>query len=258
MITPEEQRYAKARAAWPGVELPRDAFDAWLSERAAAAPGDAHSEELYLACACARGDSRAIQLFEQRYFRGVLRSVARFDVPVEDIEAALRERLFVRTSQGSPKISEYAGRGGLERWLRAVAVRIALSLARSQQRLGYATLLEDDFIAGDDPELAHIKERYRAEFKQAFAGALAALEPELQTYLRLYYLDGLNLAELAELFHVSVPTASRRISGARERVLEGTRRILQDRLAIDAQELESIMRLIQSRLSVAFQLPEKP
>ena len=93
---------------------------------------------------------------------------------------------------------------------------------------------------------------YRLEFKKAFGDALGALEPELQTYLRLYYLDGLGLTELGALFDVSAPTVSRRLSKAREEILEATRSRLKQNLSVSADELESIMRLIQSKLSVTF------
>lgn len=250
---PTDADYLAAQTAWPGVELPRAVFDAWMAERTPES-----FLELYLCCACVRRDPKALQRFEATYFGVLPQVLGRFGVQVDDILQELRERLFMGTTQGRAKLAEYNGRGGLQRWLRAVAVRLALKATRAKQNQPYATLGSDEFLVGDDPELAHLQGVYRAEFMKAFGDALGSLEPELQTYLRLYYLDGLGLTELAALFQVSAPTVSRRLSRAREEVLEATRARLRLTLSVSADELESIMRLIQSKLSVTFGAAEPP
>lgn len=95
-------RYEKAKAAWPGVVVPRAAFDAWLEGRDAT-----RSDELYLACACVRGDTTAIKTFEARYFGPVTAAVSRFgsDTFVDDVKQELRQRLFFGVS-GKPKLIE--------------------------------------------------------------------------------------------------------------------------------------------------------
>lgn len=246
----DETTFAQARAAWPGVEVSREAFEAWLGTRRVEVGSEVHLGELYLTCACAKGDSKAIAAFERTYFEGLARPLARFHLSVEDVLQELRVRLFLGTTHTGPKVGEYSGRGGLVRWVRAAAVRLALNTARTRKNQPHLTLGDDDFLSGDDAALRNMKEAYRAEFKRAFTDGLAALEPELQTYLRMYYLDGLTLAELAGLFGVSEPTASRRVAKGRERVLEETRGRLAQRLELSADELESVMRLIQSRLTV--------
>ena len=99
------------------------------------------------------------------------------------------------------------------------------------------------------PELQHMKELYRAEFKKAFAEGLAELPLEARTYLRQYYLDGLGLVQLAKLYGSSAPTVCRRLQSARGELLTATRTRLAERLKVSETELESIMRLIESRLS---------
>jgi RNA polymerase sigma-70 factor (ECF subfamily) len=100
------------------------------------------------------------------------------------------------------------------------------------------------------PELAAIKLRYRHEFKQAFAAAMATLEDAERNALRLHYLDGLTLADLGRLYGWSVPTASRRLAAVREALMKATRRIMTERLSMSPAELDSVLRLIESRLSV--------
>lgn len=254
-VPADDAAFAHARAAWPGIDVTRAAFDAWLDARGVKPGAEVHADELYLVCACAGGDSAAIAAFEQAYFRHLAPAVARFQLSVDDLLQELRVRLFVGTSQTGPKIAEYSGRGGLERWVRAAAVRLALNTTRTRKNQPHATLSDDDFLSGGDVALQHMKEAYRAEFKRALSETLGTLDSELQMYLRMYYLDGLTLAELAGLFGVSEPTASRRVAKAREQVLEGTRAHLGARLGLGAEELDSIMRLIQSRLSVTLGQP---
>ncbi len=241
--------YAKCREAWPGVELPRDAFAAWLEGR-----DPQHAAELYLACACVKGVAGAHAAFEARYF-GQLRTLGRFGSEsfVEEATQELRQRLFFGVD-GKPKLAEYGGRGGLKQWLSAVATRVALNLKRTHKDERFASLDGDEGLFEvplDDagPELNHFKEHYRAEFKKAFADALGSLELEARTYLRQYYLDGLGLVQLAKLYGSSAPTVSRRLAAARAELLKATRERLSDRLKVTPVELESILRLIESRLS---------
>ncbi len=207
-------------------------------------------DELYLTCACAQGHSAAIAAFQAHYFPSADAAARRFGVAPEDIRQDLNEHLFVAPGGARPRIAEYSGRGDLGRWVRAVAVRRALNLTRSRKDQPHPTLEDDTFLSGEDPETLHLKARYGASFKVAFGEALAALDPELQSYLRLYYLDDLTLAELAQLFGVSAPTASRRLATARQVVLDGTKAALRAHLKIDEVELSSIMRLIKSKLSL--------
>ncbi len=246
-----EARYQRARAAWPGVEVNRDVFAAWVAQRE-----PRHSDELYLACACVAGDAAAIAAFEARYFPQVAAAVRRFgsDTFVDDVRQELRQRLFF-SADGKPKLAEYSGRGDLMQWVRAVATRVALNLRAARKDDRFTSIGDDEGLVelalhGDDPELAHMKAKYREEFKQAFAEGVAELPEEQRTYLRLYYLDGLGVVQIAQLFGSSAPTVSRRLSAARAQVLEGTRRLLLSRLKVSDDELSSIMRLIESRLSV--------
>lgn len=241
-------------AGFPGVELSQQHFDAWLE----ALPGyePSHLPELFLACASARADRVAMREFESRHFPPLTAALERFGSGMADeLKQELREKLFTGGDGKSSKLAEYGGRGSLGRWLRAVAVRLAIRQHHSSLVAHrHSPLEEDDLLSApltEDPELAHMKGLYRDQFKLASAEALASLEPELQNYLRLYYLDGLGLAELGKMYKVSVPTASRRLAKARESVLEATRQKLRERLEVSHEDLESIMRLIQSRLTLA-------
>lgn len=216
---------------------------------------EAHLADVELALGCAAGDAAALRTFEERYAPVIASAVRRFggDDFVSELTQLVRERLLLGTSGGGARIGEYGGRGSLKKFVEAVSLRTALNLLEQRQR--HLHVDADDALldlpAGDpDPELAVIKARYRAEFKTAFVAALAALEPDVRAALRQYYLDHLGLAELGKLYGWSVPTASRRLAAARERLLEGTRAQLAAQLAVSPRDVESVLRLIASQLSV--------
>ena len=128
------------------------------------------------------------------------------------------------------------------------------SRARLSSQARHGVALDDDAVlelpsGADDPELAVIKQRYKVEFKQAFSAAMASLEPDARAALRLYYLDGLALADLGRLYGWSVPTASRRLASARAALLDETRAHLGERLGMSPAEVDSVLRLLESRLS---------
>ncbi|MFZ5446282.1 MAG: sigma factor-like helix-turn-helix DNA-binding protein [Myxococcota bacterium] len=216
----------------------------------------ATEEELSLAIACAQGRPSALAEFDARFRDVVATAVRRLgdDDFGQEVAQLVRQRLLVGEGASSPRITEFGGRGSLSKFVQAVALRTALNLRTARARhVGHED--PDDALLElpakeNDPELELLKLRYRAEFKAAFAAAMAELEPELRAALRHVYLDGLTLAELGRLYDWSVPTASRRVAAARTAVLEGTRRHLAQRLSLAAHEVDSVLRLIESRLSV--------
>src|SRR5262249_38647566 len=140
--------------------------------------------------------------------RGGVRGVA-----PDEIRQRVRERLFV----GASKIAGYSGRGPLQTWLQVVTLRIAIDATRERAMPIADTAEVDDLrLAGTDPELKLIKERYREPFKVALRAALAALTSEQRNLLKLHFVDGLTLDQMASLFDVHRTTIARRIAQARE------------------------------------------
>jgi RNA polymerase sigma-70 factor, ECF subfamily len=213
-----------------------------------------HGGDLELATACARGEPGALATFEATYVPVIAATARRFGSGdfVSEVSQVVRRRLLVAES-GAPRIAEYRGQGSLSSFVQAVTVRLALNALQSSARA--PPMKSDDLLlelpgGGDDPELAAIKQRSRADFKEAFAGAMASLDDVSRNALRLHYLDGLTLAEIGGLHGWSVPTASRRLAAARVSLLESTRRLMGERLKLSPQELDSVLRLIESRLSI--------
>jgi RNA polymerase sigma-70 factor (ECF subfamily) len=240
---------AAARAARPELAIDEVAFGRFLRARPARLEPSAraHAGDLALAFACAQGDNAALRVLENDHLARMADILpARYRTEASEVAQVLRDRLLVQS-----KIGDFTGRGDLRAWLRVAGVRVALNLERRKRRevvLPEEHALEDR--AAVDLELAHLKRRYRTEFKEAFTAALAALEPRSRNLLRQHYLDGLTMDAVAALYRVHRITVVRWMNEARSRLGEATRRELIARLRVDKRELDSIMRLIESQIDV--------
>ncbi len=262
-----EQRLAgllhEARSAWPNFAVAPDQFLAYVAQRMPddrAVPDalDAlRMPDLYLACACSLGDTRALAEFDSRYVTEIDAALGRMRqsrATVDEVKQLVRQKLFVGNGKRPGKISEYAGRGGLHRWVRAVAVRTCLNQMRKGKR---EVLMENNQVlrgvsaAGDDPELAYMKEKYRNEFREAFQEALGMLSDREQGLLRYHYVDGLNIDEIGTIYRVHRVTAYRWLEKARETLVAKTLGQLKARLNVENKEFDSIMRLIRSQLHLS-------
>ncbi|RUO90923.1 hypothetical protein D7Y11_22725 [Corallococcus sp. AB018] len=251
----------RCEAAWPGVRLAPKAFVAHLglhtppSEPLAQALSALHCEDLYLALASVEGQRAALDVLESAVLVPAGRAVRRVedsDAFVDEVLQLTRLRLLVEEGGRAPRLTEYAGRGPLRRWAEAVALGIALSLKRKPDR---STPLDDALIAADlgatDPELEHIRHRYRPAFRAAFTEALAALAPRDRNLLRMGLVQGLGVESLGALHQVHASTVSRWMAKAREALLEHTRQGLARRLALNTSQLDSLLRVLDGSLEIS-------
>jgi RNA polymerase sigma-70 factor (ECF subfamily) len=251
----------QARAAWPSVQaIAPTVFAAWIAERVP--PGTTlaslPTDDLYLACACAAADPRALAEFETHYLREVDIAAARVRAApglLDEARQRVRALLFVPRPNAAPAIGTYTGQGDLRGWVRVIAMREVLRLTSAGKR--EVAVDDEDLLdalsPADDPELEHLKSHYRETFGQAFRDALAALGARERTMLRHVLLDGLGIDALAKLYDVHRATAARWLVAAREAVLDGTRSRLALALRISGPEAESVLRLVKSRLDVSIE-----
>jgi RNA polymerase sigma-70 factor (ECF subfamily) len=249
----------EGKAAWPQIALPPEAFVQDVATRIAAgrrAPsdlGELRAADLFLACACACGDVRAIALFEERFFgdlAAALGTVRLSPAKLDELKQVLRNELFLSRDRSPAGICRYAGTGDLRAWLRVTAVRAALKILRKEKRhapAGDEAMLKD--LAGDDdPELSHMKRIYRPAFRQAFQEALESLSAREQNLLRQHVVDRLSIDELGALYQVHRATAARWVEGAREALVRGVRERFMKRVRVNRAECDSILRLVHSQL----------
>ncbi|HEU4538405.1 MAG TPA: sigma-70 family RNA polymerase sigma factor, partial [Polyangiaceae bacterium] len=251
-----EATVARARGAWPSIDLTPEAFVAALTRHLPAGPprealGELRVEELWLTCAAAGGDARAVALIEAHYFgkaRAALAGIRGGEAIVDEALQRLRAGLFVGPP---PKIAAYGGRGDLGRWLRTAAMRTAMDLLGPRREVAASDAALGAFAhAADEPVVELMKREYGASFQAALREALAALPPELRSALRQHYLEGLGVERMGALAGVAASTVSRRLDKARRLLREATRTALAARLRVDDAELDSILRLVETRMDL--------
>lgn len=249
----------RAREAWPGIEVPEDAFRARLAEQLAEVadkPAESVAKSLWLAMACAKGDAKAVGELERVAFAPAERALKRMGLSSDAVDEALqvaRERMLLADGSAEPKIVAAAAHGDLPGIVRVAAVRTALNLKRKDHRLELGDdRLVRELCPDEDPELRTLKEEHRAAFKAALEEALAGLDPRDRNLLRMNFLHGLSIDAIGATYQVHRATAARWLNAIRERLDEDTRRILREREQLTDPELDSLVRLVQSRIQVSF------
>lgn len=252
----------QVRAAWPRLVLDWEGFvrhvvrhlptDVPLAE----AVRTWHVADLALAFACASGDREALEAFDRSHSGELRAAVAKVGDATDSEEARqlVWQRLFTGDGEMAPRILNYSGRGPLRAWYRVALVRVLIDAKR--QLIGQQKTLEEHRHLGVaraaiDPETDYFKHLYRQQFEAAIDHASRQLEPAERNVLRAYYVESLNVDQLAVAFGVHRATAARQVSRARDRLLELTRTRLQQELAISEAELDSILRLIRSQLQLS-------
>jgi RNA polymerase sigma-70 factor (ECF subfamily) len=252
-------RVDDAHAAWPGFSLSDVIFVPFLAERLPLPPDDAsidalHTTDLYLACACAQGDPRAIDAFERRYAGELRAACARSraaPADVDEIAQRVRRKLF---ADRPPAIASYAGRGALIGWLRVVAAREALSArARGSKEQPAERDFFEAIVSGDDgAEIAYLKRSLGAELKAIVLAAFEELTNRERSLLRYAYCDEKSVDEIAAVFRVHRATAARWVCSARERLVERVHARCSERFGASKSEIASIVRLGMGVIDTTF------
>jgi RNA polymerase sigma-70 factor (ECF subfamily) len=205
-------------------------------------------QELYLAFACSRGDAAALRILEREYLtraRRVMSRVNRSAEFLDEASQALRERLFVGENA---RIVQFAASGPLSAWLRIAALRSALNLQkarRNQSDLLTESLLELPAPAGADAE------RYRELVQSAVDAAFATLSTRERNVLRLCYIEGSSIDQIAALYGTHRSTAARWISAARGRILDQVSEVVRTKLGLSASEIQSVLVRVRSQLEIS-------
>ena len=247
----------RLRAARPDVAIEPAVFVRYLADRVEDDDvslwlAQAQLDDLFLACGCALGDSAALAAFERDLTAELRAAVGRLGLSAADVAdtlADLREKLLVRG-----RIADYAGRGALRTWLRVIAIRAGISVARRQRHdISEPAELADLVAPLGDPEAAVIAAQFRQELRAAFAGAVATLEVRERNLLRQHLLDGLTIDDLGALYHVHRVTASRWVARAREQVWAATVLALRAQLKVTAAQLDSLLAAVRTGLDLSLE-----
>jgi len=191
-----------------------------------------HLEDLALACACLEGSETAWEEFVAAY-RGYLRAAAGAilrcavsDPSAIELADSLLTDLYglsAKTGANRSLFRYFHGRSSLKTWLRAVLAQRHVDLIRAGKR--FAPL--DESPPDGEPRRLHEpvtieppadprREHYLQRFREALAGALAALDARDRTRLQLYYAEERTLAEIGRAIGEHESSVSRHLERVRK------------------------------------------
>ncbi len=253
--------HATGRAAWPGVEVGATELATEAGRRLGEPDPDLLTRlcapDLYLAIACARGDAAAIAALEQACFVELdvaARRTGASDAQAGDVRAHLRRILFVHEPGRPAATAEFTGRGDLRGYVRVIATRELIRVVkRGRREIALEDGVLDALAAHTDPQLAYLRDRYHGEVSAALRAALDGLDEQPRALLRYSLVEGWSIDRIGALYGVHRATAARWLGAARDRLGELIRAHLAERLAIDSDEVASIVRMVQSRVEVSIE-----
>ena len=249
---------ADCHSAWPEITLDPKHFAVYLAARVSpesnlqAALSASSVADLYLACGCVAGDPAAVAALDSTYIRRVV--TAPFgSVPrvrdAEELAQRLRVRLLVAEAGQPPRIASYTGRGPLSAWLRVAAARLAVDQHRAEASDAPPTWA---VLSGPvDQELLYLKQTHADLFGAALEAGLLSLSKRARTVLRLHFLEGVPVAQIATSYSVSPRSVQRWIVAAQTEVIDQLRSTLATSLELTGSQLESLMGAMETELVIA-------
>jgi RNA polymerase sigma-70 factor (ECF subfamily) len=253
---------ARAREAWPSITFDDDVLVEFIGARLAETADDLASAiaacpaaDLAIAAACAAQEPTAHAAFD-----AILTDVdaagmstgASKDL-VSEVKQLMRLQLLVPKDDKPPGIVGYRGKGPLRGWVRITATRELIRHKKKQAREQPIARSLEEAIGGSDgdPLLEQLKAEYRGEFALALREAIADLTSEDRTLLQQQIVEGLSIDELGAAYGVHRATAARWYNRARAALVAATHERLADRLKLPVEQIESVIRLVQSRLDAS-------
>jgi RNA polymerase sigma-70 factor (ECF subfamily) len=244
---------------WPRIKLDEEQLIQFIGERLSgadlvAALAAAPAGDLVLAAACAAQEPTAHAAFDE-----VLTEVEAAGAAtnaekdqIEEVKQLLRVQLLVPREGKPPGIAGYRGRGPLRGWLRITATRELIRHKKKRTReVSFSQSLEKYLSSGVDPALEQLKAEYRTEFALALNEAIEDLTPEDRTLLRQAIVDDMSIDAIGAAFGVHRATAARWLTRARAALVAATHRRLAARLKLPVEQIESVIRLVQSKLDAS-------
>jgi len=255
-----ESLVARAKTAWPTVAFDEAHLAAFIAPRIAGADlasalAAAPAADLALAAACAHQEPTAHAAFDAVLTEVDAAGSAVNATPdlVGEVKQLLRVQLLVAKDGKPPGISSYQGKGPLRGWVRITATRELIRHKKKTSRELSVPRSLDQAI-GElpvDPVLEQLKGEYRVEFATALKEAIADLSAEDRTLLRQQIVEGLSIDAIGAAYGVHRATAARWLNRARAALVSTTHHRLAERLKLPVEQIESVIRLVQSQLDAS-------
>lgn len=255
-----EALVAGGKRAWPPVAFDEATLAAFVATRIsgpdlAAALAAAPAGDLAIAAMCEAQEPTAHAAFDEILTEVDAAGAATRAPPdlVQDVKQILRVQLLIKKPDKPPGISGYKGKGPLRGWVRITATReLIRHLKKKKRETPMEPSLEDALVGrSNDPMLSQLKAEYRTEFATALEEAIAGLSAEDRTLLRQSIVEQLSIDAIGAAFGVHRATAARWLTRARAALVAGTREKLAVRLAMPVDQIDSVIRLVQSRLDAS-------
>lgn len=259
LATQLEQTQVYIQERYADFPVEQEAYFAFIAERADSMPtlGKLHLGDLFFAWHLAQGLEKAIELFKKKYLVDAVKGLGHMQLDgstLDEVKQRLLEKLLVADGERVAKITQYSGQGELRRWVGVVALREATDVLRLRSRQPTTTsdeALESMALPIEDPSLAYFRKVYQEEFKQAFQEVFAGLTSKERIMLRQYFLDELTIDQLGSLYGVHRSTTARWLQKTRDHLQKGILRSFQQRHNVSRSGVESIIRMINSRMDIS-------
>jgi RNA polymerase sigma-70 factor (ECF subfamily) len=253
--------WERGRAAYPALAVTDQMFANHLGAVAARDPDESAPleerfvEDLYLACACLNAVPNAAEAFDAACAPAIRAAIARLapgDAARDELVQATRDALLVPRPGEPARLVSYLGTGPLPRWVATTGQRLALLSLRSarvEERAHGA--LAKEAAPPADPELAYLKHQYKGDFETVLADLVTGLEERERVILRLHLIDGLSADKIGKMFGMSRATAQRRVEEVREKIADGVRRSMRERLELSGSDAGSVAGLVASQIDIS-------
>ena len=243
------------------VQLDRDAFASELVRRLGEAADPAMlatlHHDIYLAIACAAGDPAASAACERLCGLELAAATHRLratPTQADDLRSELRRLMFTGDGDRLAGIAGYTGRGDLRGYIRVIAARaLSKHMRRERREIGIDDELLDAFGTAVDPDVAFLRDHYRADVDAVVRAAIPELAERSRAVLRYHLLDGWSIDQIGSLYGVHRATAARWLTNAREELGARIRAGLAERLEIGESQVDSIVALVTSRIELSLE-----
>lgn len=245
--------FDEVREAWPEVSVEPEEFLNAVRDLQLRRLDPTRAADLLLAVACLRGDAVALEVFERVVMTRVVPALRRVDGRPEVVEEACqlaRTKLLVAEHGRAARLREYRGEAPLWVWVKSIAVRLMVDLARANR--GHQSVepaeLEARLVTSGALELGQLRNAHRPVVARALARGLTQLTPREQNLLKLAFVDGLSVDRVGLVYGCSRATAARWVAAARDRLKALVHQSVASELELSGAELESFFTALEFSL----------
>ena len=209
--------------------------------------GQLHTNDLYLAAACAQRHDQAWKRFYEIY-RKCVKDLAASVSPswdaARELAANILGDLFMPDRSGRPRIASYDGRSSLTSWLRVIVSNHAINerVRKDNTGLDLAIISESAYASGSEAvESAVRANRYQKLVSSALKAACESLTDHERLVLLLRYDEELRVGRVARLLGVHACTVTRQLDRIQEKLRENVVSTLASKHLLNPAEIEECL-----------------